>query len=424
MENRRVFIECENGHTYQTTIKRAEGNQCPICRSQQLFEREQIEVNGIGFSSLEEIAEKYSIPERTLRYRMRRGHSIEEILKNLNKKQITVKGRTFPSLRQAAKEYALPMSFINKRLRAGMAVEEAFQIENFKSIKDEKNKRWKSWKDFTDYEERIKSWDDTFNSVKEYAESIANSPEKKEWTQHEETIFNEMVNEGRPIDFIALKLECSDEDITKKLQERGVLEEYALNNYEYFQMKADEQAAKLGKSNNLKVKADVLTSADVRRFIASKENKVVEFKQTFSFDVNQQKSKSQEVMHSSIKTIAGFANATGGRLLIGVDDDFNITGLDQDDYSGNHDEYVRKIGDKVNDCLTKLGGLLLDIKIVEMENEKEVCVVKVEQSKNPIYCKNKKISQNEETFYLRQMGKTVSLPPSEMVAYIKKHFND
>ena len=95
-------------------------------------------------------------------------------------------------------------------------------------------------------------------------------------------------------------------------------------------------------------------------------------------------------MHSAVKTIAGFANATGGSLLIGVDDGLNVTGIERDDYSGDHDAYIRKIGDKVNECLTKIAGTLLDMNIVKMDNSKEVCVIKVKKSKTPIFCLNKK----------------------------------
>ena len=127
-------------------------------------------------------------------------------------------------------------------------------------------------------------------------------------------------------------------------------------------------------------------------------------------------------MHSSIKTIAGFANAAGGTLLIGVDDDEEITGLELDDYSGNHDEYYRKIGDKVNASLSTLAGNLLNMKIVKMDNAKEVCVVTVQKSDVPIFCRDKKIKDDYEWFFVRQMAKTKILKPSEVMDYINNNF--
>mgnify|MGYP004169999817 CR=1 FL=1 len=49
----------------------------------------------------------------------------------------------------------------------------------------------------------------------------------------------------------------------------------------------------------------------------------------------------------------------------------------------------------MNECLMKIAGTLLDINIVKMDNSKEVCVIKVKQSKSAIFCLNKKFDPNE-----------------------------
>ncbi len=78
---------------------------------------------------------------------------------------------------------------------------------------------------------------------------------------------------------------------------------------------------------------------DVFRDIAAGESALLEFKSTLLFDVRRfraapestrEQLKSEEVLHSSLKTIAAFLNSEGGVLVIGVEDDGSIFGVDSD----------------------------------------------------------------------------------------------
>ena len=428
MRHKRIFIECENGHIYQTTAGRqAAGYACPMCRSNKIIEREKIEVEGKGFSSLKEVAEKYSLPETYLKNAMRRGISVSEAIKRRQQRTFTIYGKPYESIKVAADEYNEPFSFLMKRRRAGMPLEEAIDGWHQKEprLKDKSEaKRFGDWKGYVDFEKKVKEWDDQFNSVSDYVKNISKNPKQSVWSDDDKTLFDQLVKEGRPIDLIAAKLQFDEEDIIKKLIELNIFEEHALANADYLQMIADEAAEKVGKTPRGKSEDDKFSASDVRRLISSSENTSVEFKQTFSRDLKKQESKSKELMHSVVKTIAGFANAAGGTLLIGVADDKEITGLELDDYSGDHDAYYLKIGDKVNECLTKLAGTLLDMKILKMENSKEVCVITVKPSSEAIYCRNNKIKPNHEWFFVRQMAKTEALLTSDAIKYIKEHFKD
>jgi hypothetical protein len=59
------------------------------------------------------------------------------------------------------------------------------------------------------------------------------------------------------------------------------------------------------------------------------ESAVLEFKSTFQWDVVQ-KQPNKALRKSSLKTLAGFMNTDGGTLLIGVEDDGSIFGLEKD----------------------------------------------------------------------------------------------
>jgi len=84
---------------------------------------------------------------------------------------------------------------------------------------------------------------------------------------------------------------------------------------------------------------------DVFRDIGAGESASLEFKSTLLFDVRRSRAvpdsprdqlKSEEVLHSALKTIAAFLNSEGGVLLMGVEDDGSILGIEQDyEYCGD-----------------------------------------------------------------------------------------
>ncbi len=63
--------------------------------------------------------------------------------------------------------------------------------------------------------------------------------------------------------------------------------------------------------------------------VQSLESKTLEFKSTLQWDVHQ-KQKNKELHHPVLKTVAAFLNTEGGTLLIGVDDEGNVLGLNDD----------------------------------------------------------------------------------------------
>ena len=68
---------------------------------------------------------------------------------------------------------------------------------------------------------------------------------------------------------------------------------------------------------------------DVRQQIANGESAMLEFKSTFRWDLKEGRvNRSLETV--LLKTLAGYMNARGGTLLIGVADDGSIVGLEKD----------------------------------------------------------------------------------------------
>ena len=118
------------------------------------------------------------------------------------------------------------------------------------------------------------------------------------------------------------------------------------------------------------------------------------------------------------KTIAGFLNTHGGDLLIGVDDNENILGLDYD-YSAlrkkDKDGFDLVLREVIKKYLSKSFDKYLNVTFPVVDN-KEICQVHVKSKyKEPVYLTN----EGQEKFYVRIGNSTNPLKPSEMNEHIR-----
>lgn len=143
----------------------------------------------------------------------------------------------------------------------------------------------------------------------------------------------------------------------------------------------------------------------VEEILMEEENRYLEFKSSLRWDFRQEKV-NPELEKVIMKTIAAFGNTDGGILLIGVDDDKNILGLEKDfqtlkktdaDY---YEVHLRNIMHKLMGV--KYVSKYIRTEFEQVEDEKLVCKIKVISAKEPLYLKyNNKNGQVEEKFYVR-----------------------
>jgi len=172
------------------------------------------------------------------------------------------------------------------------------------------------------------------------------------------------------------------------------------------------------------------------------ESSTVEFKESLRWDYPRggdrqpdDKTKPSETRAISeavvVKTVAGFLNSrTGGTLVIGVADNKEIIGLDQDYDSLVKGGENRVPLDKKRDRFQLHLGHLLAAKIgrdvsnlcVETAilpvGASDVCVVRVSRSPSPVYTTDPK----GRVFYLRIGAETVALDVEEAVAYVRERW--
>ena len=109
------------------------------------------------------------------------------------------------------------------------------------------------------------------------------------------------------------------------------------------------------------------------------ETQFVEFKETLSLDVKKSKYvdnykiiKEAHIEGSVIKTIAAFLNSKGGNLFVGVSDDSEIIGLENElkkFHNGSSDKFLLHLNNLINTKFSEIITHLLDIKLINC-NEK------------------------------------------------------
>jgi len=155
---------------------------------------------------------------------------------------------------------------------------------------------------------------------------------------------------------------------------------------------------------------------------AAGESDTVEFKQTARWNIHTQQ-RDEKIEMVIAKTIAGFMNADGGTLLIGIDDAGHPTGLDNDLSLGkvsDHDRYQLWLTDHIQRTLGKTAAARIDVTFEPVEGI-DVCRVDVEASDRPVFLDEPK-GPRTAYFYVRIGNSTRRLLPDELLRYRDDHW--
>ena len=176
---------------------------------------------------------------------------------------------------------------------------------------------------------------------------------------------------------------------------------------------------------NITATEESVAPVTLEEMIAEGESDELEFKSTLRWDINagEINKKIEEVI---LKTVAAFANSRGGTLLIGVDDEGGVLGLEHDYRSlgdVDRDKFELHLRNLLNQQFGT-GFITNKVQIVFHEvEEREVCQIDVTPAKEPMILKFKnKNGQTIEKFYARSGNSSQEIPLSEMNAYIKERF--
>ena len=158
---------------------------------------------------------------------------------------------------------------------------------------------------------------------------------------------------------------------------------------------------------------------EVQELILAGESDLVEFKSTLRYDLRA-KSVNKKLEYVIAKTIAGFLNSQGGNLFIGIDDNQNALGLDDDIQSlskQNIDGFELQLLEVIKKFIG--GGYSTHIKITfPIYDDTQICRVRVAKSSSPVFTK----FEGKEDFYVRSGCSSQPLSREEQSAYEKEHW--
>lgn len=120
-----------------------------------------------------------------------------------------------------------------------------------------------------------------------------------------------------------------------------------------------------------------------------------------------------------IKTVAAFANSSGGILLIGVSDEGEFLGLVNDYRSleGDKDKFERHLRQILGNNLSD-SFVASNVKITfPTFDQAEICQVEVEKSSNPFFLKATEQGVKSEKFFIRNGNYTQHLSMNEFEDY-------
>lgn len=153
--------------------------------------------------------------------------------------------------------------------------------------------------------------------------------------------------------------------------------------------------------------------------IRSGESNKVEFKSSLRWD-HRQGEVNKTLEYVIVKSISAFMNTDGGTLIIGVDDQGEVLGLDKDYtsvFKENADGFLLVLTNLINKHFGKAAHRLVKANIVSLSG-KDICIVQILRSTNPVFLKK---GENEE-FYVRTSAASVPLGMSDSAEYIRNHF--
>ncbi|WP_419842751.1 helix-turn-helix domain-containing protein [Candidatus Poriferisodalis sp.] len=165
-------------------------------------------------------------------------------------------------------------------------------------------------------------------------------------------------------------------------------------------------------------------SSTLADLLAVGESQTVEYKSTARWNKHAGKA-DKKMEHVIAKSVCGFLNAEGGTLLIGVDDEANVLGLD---------DYMQTLGGRANcDGYELVLRQLLDdrlsiqtVGVVRISFDQfadvDVCLVSVAASGKPVFSKPHEGGQLHTEFWVRIGNATKQLHGDDLLDYQSDHW--
>jgi len=146
------------------------------------------------------------------------------------------------------------------------------------------------------------------------------------------------------------------------------------------------------------------------------EGSTIEFKATLQKSIDNPNIPPTVIENNVIKSIAGFCNTEGGNLLIGVNDNGDIIGIEEDTFQSN-DKFKNHLKNILDARVTKSVFSSIKTEFFNIEG-KTVCCIECNKSDVPLFVDY----EGNSHFYKRNLESTDSLNPQETMEWANKRF--
>jgi DNA-binding response OmpR family regulator len=166
-------------------------------------------------------------------------------------------------------------------------------------------------------------------------------------------------------------------------------------------------------AENLQAIPDDMTSGveRIKNLISSGEGDRAEFKSTLRWNLKTDNS-DKRVEKAWLKSVVAFLNKNGGVLLVGVQDDGDILGIDADQFD-NEDKYLLHVNNRIKQHIGLEHAGFIRFQLVPVD-QKKVLIVECQPSPSPVFLK----MGNDEDFYIRIGPGSRKLSTSEVLSYV------
>ncbi len=149
----------------------------------------------------------------------------------------------------------------------------------------------------------------------------------------------------------------------------------------------------------------------ISQYLNMGEGTGIEFKSTVRMNLKTKKY-GKEIELAWLKAVVAFLNSSGGALLIGVDDNGKIIGLDHDGFE-SPDRCLLHLKNLINQHIGAEFSDFIQIHLVDTDKG-NLLLIECKPARQPVFLK---IGKNEE-FYIRSGPSSMKLSPSQTVNYL------